>query len=40
MEKTFEEKIELIGVTEFTCLVEIARQLKRIADIMEMRMTK
>lgn len=35
MEKTFEEKLTTQGVTEFTCQVEIARQLKRIADSLD-----
>jgi len=36
MEKqTFEQKIKEKGVTEVNCLIEIARQLKRIVDLLE-----
>jgi len=34
-EMSFEEKIATRGVTEFTCMVEIARQLNKIAYSLE-----
>lgn len=37
MTKTFEEKIRSTGTSNVGCLIEIARQLKRIADILENR---
>lgn len=40
MTKSFEEKIKTTGVTEFSCLLEIARQLKRIGDLMEEKNNK
>lgn len=34
-EKTFEERIRSTGTSEVGCLIEIARQLKRIVDNLE-----